>query len=244
MLDDLLTLEVSLTEFNTSRNEEQADTIALAMDWKAVGAQLWKAIAAQEQEMQERRNGVKKVASNDEPREISKTVPPDEQGVQSILEKISEESDIPIEVLESLPKEIIEVTVASAYMARYRGPLPPPEILARYNEIHPGLADRIVQMAERQQGHRIDLEKKSVYGEVDRSREALRLAFIVTVVIVAGAIYLLATGHPIEGFGALLLDTAVLVGAYIYGRTTREKERRAKSVLMAGAEPTETKHER
>jgi uncharacterized membrane protein len=33
---------------------------------------------------------------------------------------------------------------------RFSGPLPPPEALAKYNDILPGAADRIITMAEHQ----------------------------------------------------------------------------------------------
>jgi hypothetical protein len=35
----------SLTEYNYSLTPEQADRIAIAMDWRAVGHDLWRAIA-------------------------------------------------------------------------------------------------------------------------------------------------------------------------------------------------------
>lgn len=42
-----------LTEFNESRNDDQADSIAIRMDWKAVGAYLRHAMSVAEQEFQE-----------------------------------------------------------------------------------------------------------------------------------------------------------------------------------------------
>jgi hypothetical protein len=42
-----------LTEFNRSLSEEQADTIALRMDWKAVGNDLRYALSVVEHERQE-----------------------------------------------------------------------------------------------------------------------------------------------------------------------------------------------
>ena len=42
----------------------------------------------------------------------------------------------------------------------YSGPMPHPEMLAEYERITPGLADRIVALAERQANHRMMLESK------------------------------------------------------------------------------------
>jgi LPXTG-motif cell wall-anchored protein len=50
------------------------------------------------------------------------------------------------------------------------GPLPPPDILSQYDTIVPGAAERILQMAEKEQQHRFDCEKK-----VERS--AIRVTF-------------------------------------------------------------------
>lgn len=42
-----------------------------------------------------------------------------------------------------------------------QGPIPPPDVLAEYEKTHPGLAERIVAMAEAQSRHRQELEKAS-----------------------------------------------------------------------------------
>ncbi|MBB2206443.1 DUF2335 domain-containing protein [Gluconacetobacter takamatsuzukensis] len=41
----------------------------------------------------------------------------------------------------------------------YSGPLPPPDQLARYEQIMPGAVDRLIAMAEREQLHRLEIEK-------------------------------------------------------------------------------------
>lgn len=42
---------------------------------------------------------------------------------------------------------------------QFSGPLPPPDMLLKYNDIVPDGAERIIVMAEKQQNHRIYLEK-------------------------------------------------------------------------------------
>ena len=41
----------------------------------------------------------------------------------------------------------------------FQGPLPPPAVLAQYENIHSGFADRIISMAETQAAHRQSLER-------------------------------------------------------------------------------------
>lgn len=50
--------------------------------------------------------------------------------------------------------------------ATFSGPLPPPSLLARYSEIIPNGAERIMAMAERQSEHREKLEARVVNGNV------------------------------------------------------------------------------
>lgn len=60
----------------------------------------------------------------------------------------------------------------------YSGPIPPPEALARYEEIQPGAADRIIKMAEKQQEHRMSLETKAIGGQIDQSKRGQIFGFI------------------------------------------------------------------
>jgi len=58
----------------------------------------------------------------------------------------------------------------------FSGPLPPPEILRKFDEVVPGAAERIIKMAEDQSIHRKELEKNSLvgvfmYGSKTRSEE-------------------------------------------------------------------------
>ena len=46
----------------------------------------------------------------------------------------------------------------------FSGPLPPPEILYQYNRIIPDGADRILSLVEKQQSHRMYLEKTVIDG--------------------------------------------------------------------------------
>ena len=48
----------------------------------------------------------------------------------------------------------------------FLGPLPPPEVLAKYEAINPGFANRIVAMAEAEGDHRRNQEKKSLDADI------------------------------------------------------------------------------
>jgi len=57
-----------------------------------------------------------------------------------------------------------------AMRAEFKGPLPPPEMLQRYEEIHPGTAERVLQQFERETQHRHAIEQKIVDAQLEAQR--------------------------------------------------------------------------
>lgn len=57
---------------------------------------------------------------------------------------------------------MVRQTTTETTLVEHRGPLPAPETLQKYNSIFPGLADRIVCMAEREQANRISTNQDAV----------------------------------------------------------------------------------
>jgi uncharacterized membrane protein len=106
----------------------------------------------------------------------------------------------------------------------FAGPLPPPEALARYNEILPGLAERIVAMAERQSQHRQGLEKTVIDGRTRNESMGQWFAFILAALVLGGSISLIFVGKPIEGLIALTAEIAGLSYVFVYGRKRQENE--------------------
>jgi uncharacterized membrane protein len=114
-----------------------------------------------------------------------------------------------------------EITVEQKF---HSGPLPSPEDLHRYNTILPGLADRIVHMAEQQSTHRQKLESRVVW--FDGARIILGLVFGFAIAlggVVAGA-YLILSGHSVAGLTSLLVPLGVIVGAFVYQQRKPKKE--------------------
>jgi uncharacterized membrane protein len=74
------------------------------------------------------------------------------------------------------PSAAIAVTHQSV---SFSGPLPPPALLAKYNEVIPNGAERIMAMAERQSAHREFLEKQVVAGNVASQARGSHYAFII-----------------------------------------------------------------
>lgn len=107
----------------------------------------------------------------------------------------------------------------------FSGPLPPPEILRRFDEVVPGAAERIIKMAEEQSTHRKDLERKVIDSDIARSKWGQILGFCIAVVGLAVAALIAIFGNAIAG-GVIGVGTlASLVGVFMYGSSTRSKER-------------------
>ena len=95
------------------------------------------------------------------------------------------------------------------------GPLPNPDILAGYEKVLTGAADRIIKMAEREQAHAHSMNKRhqmlraaiTFFGQV--SAWSLGLAGI------GCGTYLLATGKSLAGFTTFITSLAALVGVYL-----------------------------
>jgi len=107
----------------------------------------------------------------------------------------------------------------------YSGPIPDPASLAQYEKITPGLADRIVQMAEKEGEHRRHLE---VFGQnanitllQRRDREARVgqiFAFIISMTTIVTGGYVALNGHDVSGTFISLSGLCGIVTAFIYGR--------------------------
>lgn len=104
------------------------------------------------------------------------------------------------------------------------GPLPPPEILAGYEQFFPGAADRIFKMTETQQSHRMKLETMVVKGNVSRSNLGLVLGFSVAILFAIGGFYLLSIDKEISGWVSLAGAVLPTVLSYRAAQQKQQKE--------------------
>ena len=111
-----------------------------------------------------------------------------------------------------------QVQVHQTQTAIHKGPLPVASQLNDYNIIVPGAAERIIQMAEKDQKHVHEMEKAALDGQ--KSVESRGQNYAITAVGMALGVvaYMSYLGHPKE---AAALGTAVVVGlaiAFITGK--------------------------
>lgn len=101
-------------------------------------------------------------------------------------------------------------------------------MLAQYNAVFPGCAERIVAMAEAQSVHRQDLERAVVLGNVAAEKRGQHYAFALGALAIVGGVALIAGGKDVQGLASILGALATLAGVFIYGRHQQAKERQRK----------------
>lgn len=113
-----------------------------------------------------------------------------------------EEIDV---ILKDVPEEYREriqcAIVHQSQRSVFQGPLPPPEIFAKYDSILPGAAERILAMAEKEQNHRINSDEKIIKGQIKQFSIGQILGFILCILALL-----------LSGFFAFL-KMAVLAGS-------------------------------
>jgi uncharacterized membrane protein len=103
--------------------------------------------------------------------------------------------------------------------AQWQGPLPPPEVLARFDKVIPGGAERIFRMAEIEQQHRIAQESTMLNAAIRSAKRGQILGTIIALSALCGA--LLNTylgGHAVVSVALVGVPVASIVIALVRGR--------------------------
>jgi len=107
----------------------------------------------------------------------------------------------------------------------FSGPIPHPEVLARYNQIDETLVNRIVSMAENESSHRhrqetIELQARITHlkeSDIDVKRGQV-FAFIIVISFIVSGLLVALYGNPWAGGFISLGALAPIITAFIKGR--------------------------
>lgn len=104
----------------------------------------------------------------------------------------------------------------------YSGPIPPASELAKYNEIIPNGAERIMQMAERTQAHQHLMEVTALGAHKSESGRGQIFALFIAIASLLVSAYAMFLG--LEGAAMIIGGTTVvgLVAAFITGKTAKK----------------------
>ena len=91
--------------------------------------------------------------------------------------------------------------------------LPPPDVLHAYEQVSPGLADRILRLAETEAQCRRDAEEAaSAASPTDRIAQLA--ALVVVVLFLVASVYLITGGHPVAGCILGIVDLVALISVF------------------------------
>ncbi len=119
-------------------------------------------------------------------------------------------------------QKLTQARISASYS--FSGPLPPPELLARYNDVVPNGAERIMQMAEHQQTHRQDLEKTVIGGNVQSEKRGQYMGLTIAVLVLLLGFYLALIGRQIAGSVFVGVDLVGLVSVFVLGKWSQTRE--------------------
>jgi uncharacterized membrane protein len=108
-------------------------------------------------------------------------------------------------------------------LTHHSGPLPPPEVLQKYNSAIPNGADRIMIMAEKQQEHRFELEKSTIKEQLSQSKRGQRFGLVIGLAAIAGSVSCILLGHEWPGAVIGVGGITGLVSVFVYGKTQQRK---------------------
>ncbi len=129
--------------------------------------------------------------------------------------KVETVSQEPIDIndfIRSLPEDkqetAMQLMFAVEQSTSFKGPLPAPEDFSAYKETLPDAPQRILSMAEKQLGHRTDIEKTIVERNLSLSERGQWMGFVLAILFLAASMVLAFTGH--EMLGSIIMGSTLL----------------------------------
>jgi len=120
----------------------------------------------------------------------------------------------------------------------HSGPLPTPAMLADYEKVVPGLAEHIVKRSDKEQ----EFRHNAVLFEQENLRNSLRHAAIstyigqasaltITLLAICAGIFFVWKGKDTTGLTTMISALVALVVAFVTGRLTNTKSKKARQGL-------------
>lgn len=113
---------------------------------------------------------------------------------------------------------------AEIQTASFSGPMPPPAILAEYEKIVPGAAERILIMAESSMKHQHEYDHAILKVSKQQLARGQIFGFLIGLSAIGASVYSATIGYP--WLAAILGGTTVvgLVTAFVVGRVVKSRE--------------------
>lgn len=112
------------------------------------------------------------------------------------------------------------------------GPIPSPEVLAKYESIKPGITDIILNTYQSQVKHRIEIENKVIENKNRISIKGQVFAFIICLIVIIFGFILILLDKNTIGLVSIISTLIALVSVFIYGKSSEKKERIEKAKIV------------
>lgn len=106
----------------------------------------------------------------------------------------------------------------------FSGPIPDPESLAKYEQISPGFADRILNMAEEEAKHRRKKEDKLVKNTVTTAIMGIIFAFVSVAMFCGLILFALIHAYSLATLGLAIGAIASVAGLFIVFRSNKKQQ--------------------
>lgn len=142
--------------------------------------------------------------------------------------------------LHAVAKEFHRKTITS-----YHGPIPPVEIVAGYENVCPGSADRLIAMAENQSKHRMKIEERcleaSIEAEADNREKDYKLArlgsifaFLIALALIGFGSVCILLGKNVAGFVSIGIAIGAIGGVtYFNNKESKKKANQGKEDIQS-----------
>lgn len=151
--------------------------------------------------------------------------PHQEQDGQQLVDRLEHE------LQENPDPELVERVVQSPILKQtfiaemHQGPLPPAHAMADYDRVLPGAAERIMQMAEREQSHRHSVQQEQLTQSkflatsyMQQDTLGKKMGFSIAVLVLAIACLMALLGHEVLAGILAGLDLVGLSAVFVIGK--------------------------
>lgn len=119
--------------------------------------------------------------------------------------------------------------LAQSIHSKFSGPLPHPDILAKYEDVYPGAASKIFQMAEEQANHRRKMESDTLWLAGRDSLRGSIFGFIIAMVgIISGLVIVYinpsSTANAIGGSLVSGGSLVTIIQTFVIGSRKKSKD--------------------
>jgi uncharacterized membrane protein len=105
----------------------------------------------------------------------------------------------------------------------YYGPIPDPDSLAKYEQIQPGLTERIIKMAEDEAKHRRKNEERLIKNSIRMATTGTIFAFVSVLLFGGIIIYAVYKESSVAALSTVIAALASLAGVFVFFRNKMKK---------------------